>query len=82
MAFMMYLLCYPTDGSDFEAQGQVLTFSSSNLLSAVRVTPLDDNATELDESLSASLSNVGAEAVSLDPASAEIIIIDNECKCR
>ena len=59
----------------------MLIFSSSNLLSAVRVTPLDDNEIELNETLSASLSFVGAEAVSLDPASAEIIIIDNECKC-
>ena len=72
----------PTDGSDFVAQGQVLVFSSSNLLFAVSITPLDDNETEGEESLTASLSFVGAGAVLLDPATAEINIIDNECKCR
>ena len=79
----MYLLCYPTDGIDFVAEGQVLVFSSSNLFSAVRVVPLDDNETEIDESLSARLSFIGAGAVSIDPASAQVIISDDdECKCR
>ena len=60
----------------------MLIFSSSNIFSAVRVTPLDDNEIEPDESLSASLSFVCAGVASLDPASAEINIIDNECKRR
>ena len=80
-------ICTPhslmSDGSDYEALVSVpLTFSPSSTLVEVKVTIIEDNVLESDESFNLILSHSLAvtRGVQINPASAEASIIDNDSK--
>ena len=70
-------------GSDYEALVSVpLTFSPSSTLVEVKVTIIEDNVLESDESFNLTLSHSLAvtRGVQINPASAEASIIDDDSK--